>query len=140
MIIMEPVLEIRPSDGFALWPVGGSAPYGFLPLDGALDPAGIGSAVMSVADDNDVGSSEDRPTRPEESPDGFLHGLLTSDGPVTPGGLRVTDTASGTTLVPGCCAGLETWREWCGLPDDPGPVCLGHDPSPSPNASEGTSG
>ncbi|MCY9785293.1 hypothetical protein KIK06_15525 [Nocardiopsis sp. EMB25] len=104
MIVMQPVLEVRPSDGFTLWPVDGSAPYGFLALDGALGPAGIGTAVMSVAAHNDVDPGEDRPSRPDEPLDGFLHGLLTMDELFAAGGLRVTDTVSGTTLVPGCWA------------------------------------
>ena len=47
---------------------------------------------------------------------------------IAPGGLRVRDTA-GLTVTPGCCCGLEDWREWNQLV--PGqPLWLGHSPAP----------
>jgi hypothetical protein len=46
------------------------------------------------------------------------------------GGLRVTDTATGTTLLPGCCNGLEVWRDWLEVVDGDGRAFFGHDPSP----------
>lgn len=62
----EPVLEIYGSDGFALWAVAESEPYGFMPLTGALGPVEIGTAVMRIAHCNDVDPDEDRPPRPAD--------------------------------------------------------------------------
>ncbi|MFB4308225.1 hypothetical protein [Actinomadura sp. GTD37] len=48
-----------------------------------------------------------------------------------PGGLRVIDTTTGTTLLPGCCSGIEDWREWWSLLDGHASSgFLGHDPDP----------
>ncbi|WP_326816314.1 hypothetical protein [Streptomyces sp. NBC_01762] len=46
------------------------------------------------------------------------------------GGLQVTDTVTGATLVPGCCNGLEEWRDWLQVIDADGWASFGHDPSP----------
>jgi hypothetical protein len=114
VISLQPVLETYSPAGFDLWPVAGSAPYGFLALDGTLGPAQVGTAVMRIAACNDVDPEHDgRPPRPADPLGSFLHGLLTMPDPLfAAGGLRVTDTVVGTTLVPGCCTGLEDWREW----------------------------
>ncbi|MGW2939845.1 hypothetical protein ACWDA7_51275 [Streptomyces sp. NPDC001156] len=121
MIVLQPVLEIYASDGFTLWPVTESELYGFLPLSGALDPAEVGTAVMRIADYNDIDPETDgRPPRPADPLGGFLHGLLTMDDLVAPGGLRISDTATGTTLLPGCCNGLDEWRDWLEVVDGRG--------------------
>ncbi len=131
VIVLHPVLEIYACDGFTLWPVAESAPYGFLPLSGALDPAEVGTAVMRIADCNNIDPEEDgRPPRPADPLEGFLHGLLTMDDLFASGGLRITDTATGTTLLPGCCNGLDERRDWLEVVDGNGWASFGHDPSP----------
>jgi hypothetical protein len=135
VISLQPVLETYSPAGFDLWPVAGSAPYGFLALDGTLGPAQVGTAVMRIAACNDVDPEHDgRPPRPADPLGSFLHGLLTMPDPLfAAGGLRVTDTVVGTTLVPGCCTGLEDWREWFDVVEadvDGGRGRFGHDPSP----------
>ncbi|MFF8503906.1 hypothetical protein ACF07L_25100 [Streptomyces anulatus] len=89
VIVLQPVLEVYGFDDFTLWPVAKSAPYGFLPLSGALDPAEVGTAVM-----------------------------------------RISDTATGATLLPGCCNGLDERRDWLEVVDGTGWTSFGHDPSP----------
>ncbi|MFF8096231.1 hypothetical protein [Streptomyces sp. NPDC016675] len=65
VIVLQPVLEVYASDDFTLWPVAKSAPYGFLLLSGALDPAEVGTAVMRIADCNNIDPEDDgRPPRP----------------------------------------------------------------------------
>ena len=58
--------------------------------------------------------------------------LARSDGfclwPVAAGGLRVVDDSTGTTFVPGCCDGLEDWREWRRLFSAGGIIGYGHPP------------
>ncbi|MEU1783555.1 hypothetical protein ABZ545_29295 [Streptomyces abikoensis] len=117
-------------DGFALWPVAEFEPYGFLPLSGALGPADLGTAIMRIADCNNTETDDDRPPRPADPLGSFLHGLLTTHDLFAPGGLRVTDTTTGTTLLPGCCNGLEEWRDWLEVLDGDGWASFGHDPSP----------
>ncbi|MCX4581902.1 hypothetical protein [Streptomyces sp. NBC_01481] len=130
MIVVQPVLEIYRPDGFALWPVAEFEAYGFLPLSGALSPAEVGTAVMRIADYNNVDPEDDSPPRPADPLGAFLHGLLTMDDVLSPGGLRVTDTATGITLLPGCCNGLEERHDWLEVLDGDGGGYFGHDPTP----------
>jgi len=132
---MQPVLEIYASDGFALWPVAEGEPFRYLALSGELTTAEVGTAVMGIAQCNDIdpdaNAGDDRPPRPADPLGSFLHGLLTFDSPFAAGGLRVTDHSTGITFLPGCCNGLEDWREWYTVIDGSGPVSFGHDPDPA---------
>ncbi|MFE1230270.1 hypothetical protein [Streptomyces sp. NPDC058745] len=126
---MQPVLEIYTPDGFDLWPLAAVESFDFLPLSGELSPAEVGTAVMRIAGCNDSDPDGNRPPRPADALDSFLHGLLTFDDLFATGGLRVTDNSTGVTFLPGCCDGLEDWRDWYQFIDDDG--CLlgfGHDP------------
>ncbi|WP_326732978.1 hypothetical protein [Streptomyces phaeochromogenes] len=125
---MRPVLEMTTTDGFDLWPVAEFESFGFLPLSGELSPAEVGTAVMRIAGCNDVDPDGDRPPRPVAALHSFLHGLLTFDCLFVAGGLRVTDNSTGVTFLPGCCDGLEDWRDWQRLVDDGGLLGFGHDP------------
>ncbi|MCX5166588.1 hypothetical protein [Streptomyces antibioticus] len=128
MIVMQPVLEIYTPEGFDLWPVAEIEPFGFLPLSGSLSSAEVGTAVMRIAGCNDIDPAGDRPCRPAGALDAFLHGLLTFDHLFAAGGLRVTDTATGVTFLPGCCDGLEDWRDWHQFIDGGSLLGFGHDP------------
>ncbi|MFJ4199602.1 hypothetical protein ACIP2Y_08195 [Streptomyces sviceus] len=126
---MQPVLEICVADDFALWPIGEHDSYGHLVLDGELTPAEVGTAVMRIADCNGFEPEEEREPCPTDQLGTFLHGLLTMPDLVANGGFRVTDDATGTVFVePGCCSGLETWRDWLEVLDGTGCSYFGHDP------------
>ncbi|OOQ48490.1 hypothetical protein AFM16_37385 [Streptomyces antibioticus] len=128
MIVMQPVLEIFAADDFALWPVGEHESYGYLVLDGERTPAEVGTAVMRIADCNNLEPAEHGPC-PTDPLGAFLHGLLTVPDLFAAGGFRVADTATGTVYVePGCCNGLETWRDWLEVLDGTGCSYFGHDP------------
>lgn len=130
VIVLQPVLELCASDGFTLWPVAECEPYGFMALHGSLDPAEVGTAVMSIADYNNLDPEDDgRAPRPADPVGGFLHGLLTMDDLLSSGGLRITDTATGTTLLPGCCTSLNERGDWLDVVDGKGCASFGHDPS-----------
>jgi hypothetical protein len=126
---MQPVLEVWPSPGFDLWPTHRPESARWLPLSGELTPADVGTAMMRIADYNDT--DPDDAARPDDALDSFLHGLLTVDRPIVAGGLRVVDESIGTTFIPGCCAGLEDWRDWHQVIDGGAVDFLGHDPSPT---------
>ncbi|MFJ9947181.1 hypothetical protein [Kitasatospora sp. NPDC091207] len=128
---MQPVLETPGRDAFALWPVGDYLPYGFLALNATMSPADVGTAVMHIADHNEVEpGADERSARPADPVGDFLRGLLTSEYPAAPGGFRVADPATGTTLLPGCCNGLEEWHDWFEVLDGEGVVHFGHSPTP----------
>lgn len=131
VIVLQPVLEVHRSAGFALWPVAEVERYGYMALSGALAAAEVGTAVMRIADYNDrEPEADDHPPRPADSLGAFLHGLLTLDDLLVPGGLRVTGTARGVTSLPGCCNGLEERGDWSDVLDGDGWASFGHDPSP----------
>jgi hypothetical protein len=123
---MEPVLETREVD-FSLWPAAPAESFGYLTLTGRLTADEVGLAVMLIAYANDSEDDEDGPPRPADAVASFLHGLVTREYVFVPGGLRVVDTAAGTTFTPGCCCGVEEWRDWF-LVFDTGSSSFGHDP------------
>ncbi|MFE4972519.1 hypothetical protein ACFRAR_10395 [Kitasatospora sp. NPDC056651] len=132
MMSIRPVLEIYPPEGFTLWPTGHHDPSE-LTLNGRLTPAEVGTAVWRLAGCNDVEPSPDQPDergpRPADPLGAFLHGLLTEPHPYAPGGLVVADSATGTVFEPGCCNGLEDWRDWLDVTDGSGTTWFGHDPA-----------
>ncbi|MFD7862389.1 hypothetical protein [Streptomyces sp. NPDC059783] len=128
MIVMQPVVEAYSPEGFDLWPTAVAGPSGFLPLHSALSSAEVGSAVMCIAKCNDIDPDGDRPPRPADPLGSFLHGLLTFDTPFASGGLEVTDPSSGHAFLPGCCDGLEDWRDWYRLIEDGHTLTFGHEP------------
>ncbi|MFI7291084.1 hypothetical protein ACIBRY_31215 [Streptomyces anulatus] len=131
---MQPVLESHTPDGFSLWPVAEGDSSRFTALSGKLTSVEVGTALMIVARCNDVdpdpGAGDDRPPRPADPLGSFLHGLLTFDDLFAAGGLRVVDGSTGVTLLPGCCGGLEEWRDVYSVIDGTGQAFLGHDPDP----------
>jgi len=132
VITMQPVVEVHPPDGFALWPVAEVGSFGYLALSGELTPLDVGTALMCIAGYNDVdpGPDDDRPPRPADPLASFLHGLLTFDPVFAAGGMRVTDGATGVVFLPGCCQGVEEWRDWYEVFDGRGQAGFGHDPDP----------
>lgn len=127
---MQPVLEISAADDFALWPVGEHESYGYLVLNGELTPAEVGTAVMRIADCNDFEPLEEHGPCPTDPLGTFLHGLLAMPDLFAAGGFRVSDNTTATVFVePGCCNGLETWRDWLDVLDGTGCSYFGHDPS-----------
>ncbi|MGW2385572.1 hypothetical protein [Streptomyces lincolnensis] len=125
---MHPVLETYTPDGFDLWPVGETKPFGWLPLNGELSPTEVGTAMMCIVGCNGIDPDGERSLRPAAALDQFLHGLLTFDHLFAAGGLRVTDRSTGVTFLPGCCDGLEDWRDWHRFVDDGSLLGFGHDP------------
>ncbi|MFE5583196.1 hypothetical protein [Kitasatospora sp. NPDC056531] len=132
---MQPVLEMdAPDEDFALWPTGSFEPYGFLVLDGTLTPEDVGSAVWRIARANEDTPEEDEPTDPL---DALLYGLLTAEDLIAHGGFRLTDTATGAVFAPGCCNGLEEWRDWLEVTDGSGGAWFGHGPAPQAERLDG---
>ncbi|WP_424886753.1 hypothetical protein [Streptomyces sp. XH2] len=130
VIVMQPVLEISAADDFTLWPVGEHESDGYLVLNGGLTPAEVGTAVMRIADCNDFEPEEEHGPCPTDPLGAYLHGLLTMPDLFAAGGFRVTDIATGAVFVePGCCNGLEAWRDWLEVLDGTGCAYFGHDPS-----------
>jgi hypothetical protein len=133
VLIVSPVLETPEVGGFPFWAVAGLPPYTFAPLSGRMSVLEVGSALAMLADYNARAGEDDRPAGAEA----LVRGLLTTEKILAPGGLRLHDTATGVTVLPGCCCGLEDWREWLGVADGES-LWLGHDPSPRFEHTPGT--
>jgi hypothetical protein len=102
-----------------------------MPLHGALSEAEVGTAVMTIAAYNHVrGDDEAPPARPLDPVEHFVRALLDGRDVQAPGGLQVADTLGGAVLRPGCCNGLEEWRDWFDVLDGPGHAGFGHGPAP----------
>ncbi|MDX3520167.1 hypothetical protein [Streptomyces scabiei] len=126
MLIVNAVLETPGTVDFSCWPVADLPPYQFMALTGRMSPLDVGSALAMLADYNSQTGDDDRPlTDASEA----IRRLLETDKVIAPGGLRVHDTRTDVTVRPGCCCGLENWREWLDIADGETPW-LGHDPSP----------
>ncbi|MGW6026168.1 hypothetical protein [Streptomyces sp. NPDC055099] len=127
MLIMGAVLETYEARDFTLWPVSDAAGERFLLLSGELSSRQVGTAMAVLTEYNN------RPRRRSERQSVDSHAqvnrLLTAECVVAPGGLRVRDTDSGVTVEPGCCFGLENWRDWQLLLEGEEPW-LGHEPGP----------
>ncbi|WP_258948447.1 hypothetical protein [Lentzea californiensis] len=90
-------------------------------LSGRMSREEFDRALAAIAD---YGSDDDAEFGPAQ-----LRALVDEEVIVMAGGLQVRDTETGVRVGPGCCAGLESWRDWARLLDGEVPW-LGHSPSP----------
>ncbi|WP_329343815.1 hypothetical protein OG866_44405 [Streptomyces sp. NBC_00663] len=124
---MDAVLETYDATGFALWPVAELPSNHLLTLSSRLSVREIGTA-MAVLTSYNKSDDEARPSDPQDSMEQVSQ-LLTTDQVIAPGGIRIQDTSTGMTAPPGCCFGLENWRDWLEFMNGEEPW-LGHDPTP----------
>ncbi|MGW3352627.1 hypothetical protein ACWDA3_55850 [Nonomuraea rubra] len=119
---MDAVLDADGTADFTAWPVAGPPEGGVVVLSGQMSPAEVGTAMAVIFRYGDL------PAAPVND----LHRLLDrhladAEALIAPGGLRVRDTATQAEILPGCCCGLENWREWRSLLRGE-PIWLGHSP------------
>ncbi|MFH8632115.1 hypothetical protein ACH4CC_19930 [Streptomyces lydicus] len=88
--------------------------------------------VATLVDYNSRPATDERPVADAGEQ---LRRLLQQEKLIAPGGLRLRETDSDVTVSPGCCCGLEDWRDWLGLLEGDVPW-LGHDPSPAIEVAE----
>ncbi|WP_370949208.1 hypothetical protein AB5J62_17110 [Amycolatopsis sp. cg5] len=122
MIEFQAVVEAYHSTPFPQWSVADRPSDDLIVLTGGLTEPEVGKAMAVIADYNQ---------REPGSPDALrlLRDLSAAERVVAPGGLRVRDTTTGVTIEPGCCCGVEDWRDWFYLVRGAEPW-LGHDPEP----------
>ena len=97
------------------------APGSWLALNAGCTDEQTGLFVAALADRIDV--------PPPGGLDEVVDALLAEELLIIAGGLQVCDTSTGIVVVPGCCAGLEDWRDWTQAITGGSPW-LGHDPGP----------
>ena len=100
----------------------------FLPLSGEMDVREVDTAVAVLARYLNTDEDAEDQTEPTQvvSRARTLRRLLDLDGWVAPGGLQIHDLESGVTFTPGCCCGLESWRDWVDVRNGR-EIWLGHD-------------
>lgn len=123
MITVQAVIEVPPLDAAPPppWPVASVAPGSWLPLNADCTYEQIGLFVAALAARIDV--------PPPNGREEVVAALLSEELLIAPGGLLVCDTNREKVVVPGCCAGLEDWRDWALALTGDSPW-LGHDPGP----------
>lgn len=122
--MMQAVIEVPAFDTESLrpWPVTSVAAGAWLALAAGCTDEEVGLFVGALAHHLDVESPSGR--------DEVVAALLAEEILIVAGGLRLLDTVTGMAVVPGCCAGLEDWRDW-GQVLTGGSPWLGHDPGPA---------
>ncbi|WP_416905558.1 hypothetical protein [Micromonospora echinospora] len=123
VITMQAVIEVPMfhSGSAPPWPVEPLAPGSWLVLDADCTDERTGLFVAALASQIDVA--------PPGGRDEVVDALLAEELLIAVGGLQVGDTEIGTNVVPGCCSGLEDWRDWTQALAGGSPW-LGHDPGP----------
>ncbi|PPK89814.1 hypothetical protein CLV92_1303 [Kineococcus xinjiangensis] len=92
-------------------------------MNGACSSEQVGLFLAQLLPDQDD-------TAAEPSAQEAIDATLTMEQLIAAGGLRVEEEGTGAVVVPGCCAGLENWREWAEVLRGQSPW-LGHDPTPA---------
>ncbi|MEU6659024.1 hypothetical protein [Streptomyces sp. NPDC046821] len=126
VLIVDAVTETVDTADFALWPVADLPPYQRLPLSGRMSALEVGSAMATLVDYN--ADTSDGPHSADDAHE-HIRRLLETEDVIAPGGLRIRHTGSRVTVSPGCCCGLENWRDWLDMTSGDAPW-FGHDPSP----------
>ncbi|UKY53294.1 hypothetical protein [Streptomyces inhibens] len=123
MLTLDPVLETSEATGFTLWPVADPPACGHLALSGGLSRLEVGTALASLAMYNDATDA------PAGNAAELIRRLTEAECVIAQGGLRIQDPATNSTVYPGCCFGLESWRDWLDFTHGETPW-LGHSPEP----------
>lgn len=119
MLRLLPVVEAEPCGANFEW-----APErrsGWLELGPHSTDEDVAAVVATLAAYNRVAASGPL--------DKVVAALEAAELLVLPGGLLVR--AEGLDIWPGCCCGLEGWRDWMGLAPGGTSPWMGHDPTPS---------
>ncbi|MFC4115502.1 hypothetical protein [Nonomuraea zeae] len=125
MVIVDVVLETYDAVEFTAWPIAEPSSDRLLALSGRLSPAEVGTAMAIIFSYNSIPV-----THAADLTEAHLEQRLAEAGRlIAPGGLRFRDTTTGVSVSPGCCCGLENWRDWWSVARGQ-EIWLGHDPMP----------
>jgi len=102
------------------WPIADRKVFSFMRLSGEMTHAEVGSIMAQLVKYNQVEA--------EPTVGGLLSGAIAAEGLILSGGIEVS--AGEREIRPGCCCGLEGWREWLACMKSGESPWLGHDPDP----------
>lgn len=125
MVIVEVVLETDEAVGFTAWPIAEPSSDRFLALSGQMPPAEVGTAMAVILSYNRLSVE---PVTDLTGAQLEQH-LAEAEALIAPGGLRFRDTTTNAQVAPGCCFGLENWRDWLDVMRGQ-ELWLGHSPAP----------
>ena len=97
------------------WPVG-DVPE-FVTLNGRLSAPEVGAVMSCLVRWNGLG---------HESWPEVAEAVVSAESLILPGGLQASDGVR--TISPGCCCGLETWRDWLAFLHGGAGPWMGHSP------------
>ncbi|WP_067473539.1 hypothetical protein [Actinomadura hibisca] len=123
MITAEVVVETLVLPDFTAWPIAERPDDLLLALSGQMSLDQVGTVMAELFSRSGI------PVEPLSE----LHHLLDrhlveAECLTMSGGLRLHDTTTRAQIVPGCCCGLEDWRDWAQLLQGDDELWLGHDP------------
>ncbi|MFD1536228.1 hypothetical protein [Nonomuraea guangzhouensis] len=125
MIIVDVVLETYDAVGFTAWPIAEPSSDRLLALSGQMSPAEVGTAMAVIFKYNHIPV-----VHAADMTEAHLEQHLAQrEALIAPGGLRFRDATTNVEVTPGCCFGLENWRDWWDVVHGQEPW-LGHDPTP----------
>lgn len=118
MLQLVPVIEVLGTDGWPEWvpPIGAKRWIELGPESATEDVACTMAIIASYGKDLPASSKE------------AARRMAAGECHAAPGGLIAR--AEGFELAPGCCCGLEGWRDWFTVQPGGQSPWLGHDPSP----------
>jgi hypothetical protein len=117
MLMMTAVIETSLLGEPPKWNVSDHLPSSWLRLWGGNSNEEVGRFVYELAKYNSL--------ELERSTTEILQSIVESEYLVLAGGLLIQNGE--VEIIPGCCGGIEDWREWYGIPDGHFPW-LGHEP------------
>lgn len=119
MLRLIPVVESSSPDQQFDWVPSDTSPA-WIELDAHSTDAEVARVVATLAISNRIAMSGSIETVAQALENGKIL--------ILPGGLLIR--AGDLDILPGCCCGLESWREWFGVASGGRSPWLGHDPSP----------
>lgn len=117
---IEAVVEIQSFEAEPPWALASVAGWSLLRLFSGSTKEEVGSVILTAG-------SYNHHLKVQSSAIETLNAFVSEDF-VLPGGLRFLENER-IKVVPGCCSGLENWREWLDVPNG-NSIWAGHDPSP----------
>ncbi len=109
------------------WPIADRKPFSFIRVSCELTGAEVGSIIAQLVKYNQVETGP--------STTALLSGALAAEVLLLPGGIHAS--SGEREICPGCCCGLETWREWLSFLESGASPWAGHDPAPRLESVDG---
>jgi hypothetical protein len=116
-VVEAPWFEVAPPWP---WPVADHQACSFVRLSGEMTGAEGGSVMAQLVTYNQIEA--------EPTVEGLLLGAIAAESLLLPGGVQAS--IGEREINPGCCCGLEEWREWRECLDTAQSPWMGHDPAP----------